>query len=37
VIISGDPALLLHEPLNRQKVSGDRLTIAFNFGEPPEE
>jgi polysaccharide pyruvyl transferase WcaK-like protein len=34
VIISCDPALLLHESLDRQKISGDRLTIAFNFGEP---
>jgi polysaccharide pyruvyl transferase WcaK-like protein len=34
VIISGDPALLLHEPLTRRESSADRLTIAFNFGEP---
>lgn len=34
VIVSGDPALLLHEPLSHRKMSGDRLTIAFNFGEP---
>jgi polysaccharide pyruvyl transferase WcaK-like protein len=34
VIISGDPALLLHEPLNGQKIPKDRLTVAFNFGEP---
>ena len=34
IVISGDPALLLHEPLNPQKSSRDRLTIAFNFGEP---
>jgi polysaccharide pyruvyl transferase WcaK-like protein len=34
VIVSGDPALLLHEPLKPRKISGDRLTIAFNFGNP---
>jgi len=34
VIVSGDPALLLHEPLSPRASSSDRLTIAFNFGEP---
>jgi polysaccharide pyruvyl transferase WcaK-like protein len=34
VIVSGDPAVLLHEPLNVEQRPVDRLTIAFNFGEP---
>ena len=35
VIVSGDPALLLHEPLSPRNQARDGLTIAFNFGEPP--
>lgn len=34
VVVSGDPALLLHEPLAPLSHSRSGLTIAFNFGEP---
>jgi len=33
VVVSGDPALLLHKQFEGKRPA-DRLTIAFNFGEP---
>jgi hypothetical protein len=34
VVVSGDPALLLHESLALPSRPEGRMTIAFNFGEP---
>lgn len=34
VVISGDPAVMLHEPLGTRQPSAGSLTIAVNFGEP---